>query len=94
MDELGQLLRELVRSLLLESANDIKGVAPRPVLAPNRSEQSKSIANGVVTEKMISRFVGEDVSFLELSGSVVVTPLAREAARREGIELKQNDRRS
>lgn len=95
--ELNAFVREVVRlldnsatgpllrggSLTFSLADPARAVSTPPVPAPNDGEE---VVDGVVTERMVAQAAAAG-RHLVLGPGAVITPLAREMARRTGTDL-------
>ncbi|MCP4822214.1 MAG: hypothetical protein GY883_23780 [Shimia sp.] len=101
MSDLQRLLRELVTQILTEELGQAIKAQPTPTLqAPaaiqspaNASVFEHEVSEGLLSERMVKTLSAAGHKTLTLGPQVVITPLAREAARFTGMTLKTLDRR-
>lgn len=97
MSDLQRLLRELVTQILTEELGQAIKAQPTPTTqapaatTPPASEHE--ITEGLLSERMVKTLSAAGHKTLTLGPKVVITPLAREAARFTGMTLKTLDRR-
>jgi len=90
-DELRLLIREVVAEATVDLREEIKDLAAAdPTMAPSSTEQM-TVTNGMLTEKTLRAAGQKNIEVVEVSRSVLVTPLARDAARSKGIRIVRID---
>lgn len=87
MSEMRALLKDLVAEILREDIAGAGSAAPRAMPEP-----APRVAGGLLTERMVKAHAHSGGTTLQLGPSVVITPLAREAAGFMGVTLEKQDR--
>ena len=92
-EELRRLIREVVAEATedlkreVESVSDTDGCL-RPVIA---EKEQLTMTQGMLTEKQIHNATTNNIDTVRVTRSVLITPLARDAARRKGIAIERID---
>ena len=86
-DELRALIREVVAEATADMRTElgaaVKTAAPQP--------EAMFVDKGLLTERHVQAATRKSVETLRIAKSVVVTPLARDAARSKGIRIERKD---
>ena len=86
-------LRQVVQEVLAELRQDI-ATAAAPAdqnNLPARTDDSLSFDGKLLTERDVYAAVAKDRSRILVGKAVIVTPLARDAGRSKGVQIKRID---
>lgn len=83
-------LRLLIREVIAETTDDIRREASEPA-DEAKSDHRMTVLDGILTEKHLRTAMQEKAVVVEVGSSVMITPLARDAARQRGIRIRRID---
>lgn len=83
-------LRRLIREVIAETTEDLQREVSE---SPRKMEKEirMTLTDGILTEKQLRAAAQGKVAVIDVGASVIVTPLARDAARQRGIRIKRID---
>ena len=88
-------LRELIREVIAEVVEDLElelrhevGVLHKQPKAHREPEQM-IVSHGMLTERLLRTATLQKIEIIKVASEVLVTPLARDAARTKGIRLER-----
>jgi flagellar biosynthesis component FlhA len=105
MNETREIFKQLIRDIVKEIINEEE---IRQLLTPSQAEQkqqavsvpeqsanqpvSVQIYQGLLSEKDVIRHLANNVNTIELAKAVIITPLAKDMARRKNVTITRISR--
>ena len=86
-------LRVLIREVISEATQDMRAelAAVAGSAAPAVAQDSMTVSKGLLTERHLQTAAGKNLAVVRVAKTVLVTPLARDAARSKGIRIERID---
>ena len=84
-------LRVLIREVIGEATADLRAELAAAVRNTPTSKDSMTVSKGLLTERQIQSAASKNLDAVLVTKSVLVTPLARDAARSKGIRIERID---
>ena len=79
-------LRTLIHEVLAEAMQDLHAET-----ASRSATEELTVTEGMLTEKQVNAAAANKIETVHVTRSVLITPLARDAARRRGIAIRRID---
>lgn len=88
-DELRVLIREVIGEATADMRSELAQVAGS--VPATADENSMTVDKGLLTERHLQTAASKNLAAIHVARSVLVTPLARDAARSKGIRIERID---
>lgn len=90
-DELRLLIREVVAEATADMRSELPATAANSVTVPESFPKFMTVEKGLLTERQLQMAAGKKLDVVRVAKSVLVTPLAKDAARSKGIRIERID---
>jgi hypothetical protein len=84
-------LRVLIRDVIGEATADMRTELAAVVGQTAAPKDSMTVSKGLLTERQIQSAASKNLDAVHVTKSVLVTPLARDAARSKGVRIERID---